>query len=418
MRRYDVLVIGGGPAGLSAALEANRNGAKTVLIERESKLGGILKQCIHDGFGLLRFGEKLSGPEYVLRDIDSIKGSNVEVHLSTYVTNIEKEKKGFYINYVSEKGVEDIFAKSIVFATGARERTAKQVKIHGTRPAGVFTAGQAQNLVNLHGLKVSKKCVILGSGDIGLIMARRLSLEGTEVLGVYEIKPEPSGLSRNIAQCLDDYNIPLHLSTTVTRLIGADRLEAVEVAKVDDKMKVIPGTEEIINCDSLILSVGLIPENELIEKLGVEIDRFTHGPHTDQNFMTNVPGVFSCGNSLHVNDLVDYVSENGTIAGKNAAKFVEGERTLAHITIDKSLGYIVPQELNLKESLKDVNVYFRSFATVKNAKLKVMINDELFYEKKYSVVRPPEMQKIVMDFSSANIKEGSQVLFSIVKEDE
>ena len=418
MRRYDVCVIGGGPAGLSASLEASKNGAKTVLIEREAKLGGILKQCIHDGFGLLRFGEKLSGPEYVLKDIDLVKDSDIDVHLSTYVTNIKEEKKGFYLNYVCETGVEDIFTKTIIFATGCRERTAKQVKIHGTRPAGVFTAGQAQNLVNLHGLKVSKKCVILGSGDIGLIMARRLTLEGTKVLGVYEIKPEPSGLSRNLAQCLDDYNIPLHLSTTVTRLFGDDRLEAVEVAKVDDKMRVISGTEEIIECDALILSVGLIPENELTEKLGVNIDRFTHGPHVDQNFMTNIKGVFSCGNSLHVNDLVDYVSENGVLAGRAAANMADSfKESFSHITIDKSLGYIVPQELNLNASLKDVNIYFRSFSTVKNAKLEVTIDGKEFFEKKYSVVRPPEMQKLVMDFSEANLKENSIISFRIVGEE-
>ena len=322
MSNYDVTVIGGGPAGLAASLEARENGSSVLLIEREAKLGGILKQCIHDGFGLIRYKEKLSGPEYASRDIKAVQHSDIEVLTLTFVTHIEKIEDGFKITFVNSEGVSSIDTKSIVLATGCRERTAKQVSIHGTRPAGVITAGSAQNLVNLHGLKITKKCAILGSGDIGLIMARRLTLEGAKVVGVYEVKPEPSGLPRNISQCLDDYNIPLHLSHTVTKVFGHDRVEAVEVAKVDENFKVVPGTEEIIKCDSLILSVGLIPENELAESIGVSLDSRTNGPLTDDNCMTNVPGVFACGNCLRIFDLVDNVSVNAKAVGKAASDYV------------------------------------------------------------------------------------------------
>ncbi|MCQ2554182.1 MAG: NAD(P)/FAD-dependent oxidoreductase [Clostridia bacterium] len=417
MLKYDVTVIGGGPSGLSAALSADRANAKTLLIEREASLGGILKQCIHDGFGLLRFGEKLSGPEYVYRDIKAVYETDIDVSLLTFVTKTEKTDDGFILHLVNRDGVTSVFTKTIVLCTGCRERTAKQVKIHGTRPAGVFTAGQAQNLVNLHGLMVTKKCVILGSGDIGLIMARRLTLEGAEVMGVYEIKSEPSGLSRNIAQCLNDFDIPLHLSTTVKRVYGHDRLEAVEVAKVDEKMNIIPGTEEIIPCDALILSVGLIPENEIAEDLGVTLDRFTKGPHTDNSFMTDVEGIFAAGNCLHVNDLVDYVSENGALAGKAAAEYVKKERKYAKITIDRTLGYIVPQEIDLTTDLSKVEMYFRSFSTVKNAVLEIKIDGNPFMEKKYMVVRPPEMEKLVLDLSSAGLTENSVISFGIVKKE-
>lgn len=321
---YDVAVIGGGPAGLAAAISAKKSGAKTVLIEREKRLGGILKQCIHDGFGLIRFNEKLSGPEYAQRFIDELNALNILALTETFVTELKKEPEGVSLSLVSREGVSEIKTKTLILATGCRERTAKQVFIHGTRPAGVFTAGTAQHLVNLLGLMPTKRCVILGSGDIGLIMARRLTLEGAKVLGVYEVMPKPSGLWRNIEQCLNDFDIPLHLSHTVTRIIGDERLSAVEVAKVGEDLTPIDGTEEIIECDALILSVGLIPENELAQKLGASIDAATRGPVYDDRQMTSVSGVFTCGNSQHVYDLVDYVSDSGESAGKNAAQYALG----------------------------------------------------------------------------------------------
>ena len=311
MHDYDVIVIGGGPAGLAAALAANENGARVLVVEREERLGGMLKQCIHDGFGLRRFGERLAGPEYVERFMDKIAQSDIEAACNTFVTRAEKTESGFAVTLVLREGLRTVTAKSLVLATGCRERSAKQVFIHGTRPAGVFTAGTAQHFTNRLGVMPTKKCVILGSGDIGLIMARRLTLEGAEVLGVYEINPTPSGLTRNIYQCLTDYDIPLHLSHTVTRVFGKDRLEAVEVCAVDENYKPIPESAERIECDALIVSVGLIPENELAQSLGVELDKHTGGPVCDAQLMTKVPGIFSCGNALHVNDLVDFVSESG-----------------------------------------------------------------------------------------------------------
>lgn len=323
-RTCDVLVIGGGPAGLAAAIAAHDAGARVLLVEREQRLGGILKQCIHDGFGLVRYKEKLSGPEYAERFLDVFEEKGIAAMTQTFVTDVKKTGNGFETTVVTRDGLAVIEAKAMVLATGCRERTAKQVGIHGTRPAGVFTAGTAQNFINLLGELPSKKCVILGSGDIGLIMARRLTLEGAEVLGVYEVKPTPSGLARNIHQCLNDFGIPLHLSHTVTRVFGEDRLTGVEVAKVDEQMTPIQGTEEYIPCDALILSVGLIPENELAERLGVALDPKTRGPACTADHQTSVPGIFSCGNSLQVFDLVDYVSESGETAGKNAAAYAAG----------------------------------------------------------------------------------------------
>ena len=410
---YDVLVIGGGPAGLAAAIAADKEGARVLLIEREERLGGILKQCIHDGFGLVRFGEKLSGPEYAERFIDEFRARGIPCRTQAFVTGIEKSGGGFTVHVSDREGIHRYAARSLVLATGCRERTARQVSIHGTRPAGVFTAGTAQHFVNLLGQMVTKRCVVLGSGDIGLIMARRLTLEGANVVGVYEVKAEPSGLTRNIRQCLEDFDIPLHLSSTVTRVFGHDRLTGVEISKVDEKMQPIPGTEERIDCDALILSVGLIPENENAESLGAALDGPAKGPVCDQNFMTTVEGVFSCGNALHVNDLVDYVSESGELAGKSAARYAEEERDYVPLLADRSLLYLVPQRLDRKRLSESVTLYFRSSRTMGPAVLKVRSGDKVVLEKRYTGLKPPEMERLTLDFSKLGVPDSDGLTFSL-----
>lgn len=412
MKSYDVVVIGGGPAGLASALAAERHGAETLIIERENALGGILKQCIHDGFGLVRFKEKLSGPEYAERFIEELEGKKIDVKLLSFVTEIRKDGK-FYLSVVSREGIEEIEAKAVVLATGCRERTAKQVSIHGTRPAGVFTAGTAQRYVNIEGFMPTKRCVILGSGDIGLIMARRITLEGGTVLGVYEAKSTPSGLTRNIHQCLYDYDIPLHLSSTVTRVFGEGRLEGVEVAKVDEKMRPLPGTEERIDCDALILSVGLIPENELAEKLSVSSDPLSKGATCDGQMMTDVGGVFTCGNATHVNDLVDYVSESGEIAGKNAALYDGKNAKYAFVRPDDNLLYVVPQRLNLSADNSETVIYFRSREVRGKSVVTVKADGKTVLQKKYPFLRPPEMERLKADFSSFPLKENSVVEITV-----
>lgn len=406
MNPYDVVILGAGPAGLAAGLQAHKSGAKTLIIEREDKLGGILKQCIHDGFGLKKFNEKLTGPEYAGRYIKMIEDENVPIIISTFVTEVSRNQDGFSLSLVnSKKGVYEIHAKSLILANGCRERTPKQIFIHGSRPAGVYTAGTAQYFVNILGYLPCKKCVILGSGDIGLIMARRLTLEGAEIEGVYEAKPAASGLSRNISQCLEDYDIPIHLSHTITKIIGSDRVEAVEISKVDDKMRPIIGTETVVECDGVILSVGLIPENEIAESLDIELDMATKGPFVDQNLMTMEEGVFSCGNALHVNDLVDYVSESGENAGENALNYIKKleskkERKLIPINYEKDkFLYVVPQFIDINSDNKKITFYLRSREIRNNARIRIMENNEMIYDKKYRFLKPPEMERIEIDFT-------------------
>ncbi|MFA5481303.1 MAG: NAD(P)/FAD-dependent oxidoreductase [Bacilli bacterium] len=399
MRRYDVVVIGAGPAGLAASRKAYENGASVLLLEREAKLGGILKQCIHDGFGLWRFKEKLSGPEYAEREIASLANTSVEIRTLTYVSDIKKNNGIFNLTLITRNGIEKVEAKNIILATGCRERTARQIFIQGTNPAGVFTAGSAQYYINILGQMPTKKCVILGSGDIGLIMARRITLEGGKVVGVYEVKPTPSGLSRNIAQCLNDFQIPLHLSHTVTRVFGSDRLTAVEICKVDENMRPLIETAEIIECDALIISVGLIPENEIAEKLNVVLNPKTKGPLVDQTLMTMGDNIYSCGNALHVSDLADFVSESGEIAGFNAAKKDKKNRDLREIAIDKHLSYVVPSHIDFAVPHEEIIVYFRSANEYENVNLIVEADGQLLFKKRYQHLRPPEMERLVLNLS-------------------
>jgi thioredoxin reductase len=414
MNEVDVAVIGGGPAGLAAAIAADKSEAKTALIEREGCLGGILKQCIHDGFGLIRFGEKLSGPEYSYRYITELKKTSVSVHLQKFVVRINKLPGGFELVLSGSDGIENLFTKALILSTGCRERTARQAGIYGTRPAGVITAGAAQYYTNIMGQLPCRRCVVLGSGDIGLIMARRLTLEGAKVLGVYEAKPTPSGLSRNIAQCLDDFDIPLYTSRTVSRVFGRERLTGVEIAATDETMQPIPGTEERIACDGLILSVGLIPENELAESLGVPIYPATKGPVCDQHCMTEVPGVFSCGNALLVNDLVDYVSESGEEAGKSAARFalshIEYHRlNIASLEYDGGFLCISPQRLDLDSLEEETTVFFRSIEERDNTRVTFTVNGRGLFTKQYSKLRPPEMERISLRLKDAGLQSGDTV---------
>ena len=391
---FDVTVIGAGPAGLAASLAAEREGAKTLLIEREARLGGILKQCIHDGFGLVRFGEKLSGPEYAERFIEQLPISHAVVWTLSFVSEIKREGNESILTVITREGMKHIRTRSLILATGCRERTSRQIGVHGRHCAGVLTAGTAQYYTNILGKLPTKRCVILGSGDIGLIMARRLTLEGSEVVGVYEAKPTPSGLTRNVSQCLWDFDIPLHVSKTVTRVIGDARLTAVEIASVDACMCPIAGTEEIIPCDALILSVGLIPENELAESIGVPIDSKTKGAVVDERNETLLRGVFACGNALHVNDLVDYVSESGEVAGKAAASPTNRARGLVPVECDPSLLYVVPQRICRNSEVTERVFFFRSARDMDNAVLTIAKGEQILFTKKFAHLRPPEMERL------------------------
>jgi thioredoxin reductase len=421
VKTADTAVIGGGPAGIAAAIAASRAGAETVLIEREKRLGGILKQCIHDGFGLIRFGEKLSGPEYAHRYIVELEQTSVTIKPQSYVIRITKTSGGFELALSGSGGIDYLAAKTLVLAAGCRERTARQAAIHGTRPAGVLTAGTAQYYTNILGQLPCRRCVILGSGDIGLIMARRLTLEGAEVLGVYEAKSTPSGLSRNIAQCLDDFNIPLYTSRTVSRVFGHERLEAVETVSADKDMRPIPGTEELIPCDGLILSVGLIPENELAESLGIPLHPGTNGPLCDQRYMTAVPGVFCCGNALQVNDLVDHVSENGEAAGKNAALFARdithnAGQNRAVFETDSGFLCMTPQWLDLDRLEAETAVFFRSREERGRTRITVTANNREIVVRQYRHLRPPEMERISLRLAEAGLRNGDTI--KLIMEDD
>ncbi|OON95078.1 MAG: pyridine nucleotide-disulfide oxidoreductase [Candidatus Epulonipiscioides saccharophilum] len=399
MREIELVIIGGGPAGLAAAVKAYELGLRDILIiERDIELGGILQQCIHDGFGLHRFGKQLSGSSYAQKFIDKVEEYNIPVYCNTMVIELTEDKK---ITAVSpQEGLLHIQAKSIILAMGCRERTRSQVRILGTRPAGVMTAGAVQRYINIEGWKTGNRAVILGSGDIGLIMARRMTLEGIFVEGVYEVMPNLGGLRRNKAQCLDDYNIPLHLATTVVSVHGKQRVDGVTVAKVGPDRMPIEGTERYIPCDLLVLSVGLIPENELSRNAGLELHPITKGPIVDTTMMSSVDGIFVAGNVGAVFDLVDYVSLTGEVAAQGALSYLRGQRTHSNsieVIAGDNVSFIFPQNFYATKDHKDnekATLYMRVKKTMKKVRLEVTCNGQIIATKKERFATPPEMLSI------------------------
>ena len=399
MRAYDIVIIGGGPAGLAAAISAKKSGVDSVLIlERDKELGGILNQCIHNGFGLHTFKEELTGPEYAGRFIDQAKELNIEYKLNTMVMDISPQKVVTAMN--REEGLFEIQAKAVVLAMGCRERSRGALNIPGYRPAGIFSAGTAQRLVNIEGYMPGREVVILGSGDIGLIMARRMTFEGAKVKVVAELMPYSGGLKRNIVQCLDDYDIPLKLSHTVVDIKGKERLERITLAQVDSHRKPIPGTEEEYSCDTLLLSVGLIPENEISRGMGVDMNPVTSGPKVNESLETNIEGVFACGNVLHVHDLVDFVSEEAGTAGRNAAEYVkqgeerrQGGKEIRMNPIE-GVRYTVPGTINVDRMDENLTVRFRVGGVYKNCYISAYFDDERVIHRKRPVVAPGEMEEI------------------------
>ena len=404
MKTYDIVIIGGGPAGLAAAVSAVKNGVRNVLIlERDGELGGILNQCIHNGFGLHTFGEELTGPEYADRFIRQVKELDIPYKLNTMVMNISSERVVTAMN--REEGLFEIKAGAVILAMGCRERPRGALNIPGYRPAGIFSAGTAQRLVNIEGYLPGREVVILGSGDIGLIMARRMTLEGAKVKVVAELMPYSGGLKRNIVQCLDDFGIPLKLSHTVVDIRGKERVEGVTLAKVDEKGKPIPGTEEEYSCDTLLLSVGLIPENELSRDMGVKLNPVTSGPSVNESLETSIEGVFACGNVLHVHDLVDFVSQEAETAGRNAARYIINQKEnkdtaekRQEITIiaENGVRYTVPEKISPARMEEKLTIRFRVGSVFKNCYSSLYLNNDRILHKKRLIMAPGEMEQLVL----------------------
>ncbi len=415
MRKIDLVIIGGGSAGMAAAVGAYDSGIRSILIvEKMSFLGGILNQCIHNGFGLSEFKEELTGPEFAQRFINQVKERNIEYSLNTTVVDITKDK---IVTIISPNGAEKIEAKAIINALGCYERNSGAIGIPGDRPAGVLTAGQAQLFLNEYGLLAGKKCFILGSGDIGLIMARRLTLEGAKVLGVAELCAWSNGLNRNMVQCLEDYNIPLYLSHTVSKIIGKSRLEAIELSEVDSSSKPIKGSEKIIECDTLILSIGLVPNNNLYDNLGIEPGR-SRGSAVDESYQTSFPGFFACGNVLHVHDLVDNVVSEAREAGKAAAEYIKGElKNINHINVipGDGIGYVVPSKLHV-DPLKKATFKFRVRKPSKNVYIDYAQNGKIAKSIYKPVIIPSEME--VESLAGSLFEENGDITISLRQKEE